>query len=116
MHLVLGVGAALCGLTPNVAVLVIAIGVAGAAATGTRAVVQTLAVTSAPANPSGATSVMLACQFGGAALAPLLWVPIFLADAARGGDGGVALVACGIPAVVAAIILAVVYRMRWVRA
>ena len=116
MHLVLGVGAALCGLTPNVAVLVIAIGVAGAAAAGTRAAVQTLAVTSAPANPSGATSVMLACQFGGAALAPLLWVPIFLADAARGGDGGVALVACGIPAVVAAIILAVVYRTRWVRA
>ena len=77
--------------------------------------VQTLTVTSAPANRSGATSVMLACQFGGAALAPLLWVPIFLADADRGGDGGFALVACGVPAVVAAAVLAVVYRMRWVR-
>lgn len=116
LHLVLGIGAALCGLAPNVALLVVAIGVAGAAATGTRAVVQTLAVTSAPVNRSGATSVMLACQFGGAALAPLLWVPVFLADTGRGGDGGVALVACGAPAVVAAAVLAVVYRMRWVRA
>ena len=115
MHVVLGVGAALCGLTPNVALLVIAIAVAGAAATGTRAVVQTLAVTSTPANRSGATSVMLACQFGGAALVPLMWVPIFLADVDSGGDGGVALVACGVPAVVAAAILAIVYRMRWVR-
>lgn len=73
----LGVGTALTGVVRTVVLMIIAIAVAGAAATGTRAVAQTLAVTSAPTNRSGAVSVMLARQFGGAAIAPVLWVPMY---------------------------------------
>ena len=67
----LGVGTALTGVVPTVVLMNIAIAVAGAAATGTRTVAQTLAVTSAPTNRSGTVSVMLACQFGEAAIAPV---------------------------------------------
>ena len=107
MQVVLGVGAALVGVVPTLALMIICIGVAGAAATGTRTVSQTLAVTSAPTNRSGAVSVMLACQFGGAAIAPLLWVPIYQ------DSQGAALVLAGIPAVLAGLVLLVAWRLPW---
>jgi hypothetical protein len=43
----LGVGTALTGVVPTVVLMIIAIAVAGEAATGTRTVAQTLAATSA---------------------------------------------------------------------
>lgn len=108
-HVVLGLGAVLMAVSPVLAMLVAAIAVAGAAGTGTRATVQSLAVTSAPSNRSGATSVMLACQFGGAAVAPLLWVPLYALDARP------TLVAVAVPAVVAGLTLAVVAARRTAR-
>lgn len=108
MNVLMGLGAMAAGLTPWLAGLIVAIGVAGAAATGTRTISQQLAVTSAPANRSGASSVMLACQFGGAAIAPLLWVPLYL------GRGGQALVYAGLPALAAALVLLLAWRLRWV--
>jgi MFS family permease len=107
MQVVLGVGAALIGVVPTLALMIICIGVAGAAATGTRTVAQTLAVTSAPTNRSGAVSVMLACQFGGAAIAPLLWVPIYQ------DSQSAALVLAGIPAILAGLVLLVARRLNW---
>lgn len=105
----LGVGTALTGVVPTVALMTLSIAVAGAAATGTRTVAQTLAVTSAPGNRSGAVSVMLACQFGGAALAPVLWVPI------HQDLDGATLVLAGIPAVLAAGVLMLARRSRSAR-
>jgi MFS family permease len=107
MLVVLGVGAALIGVAPTIALMVVCIGVAGAAATGTRTVSQNLAVTSAPTNRSGAVSVMLACQFGGAAIAPLLWVPIYQ------DSQSAALVLAGIPAILAGLVLLVARRLKW---
>jgi hypothetical protein len=40
-------------------------------------VTNTLAVTSTPSNRSGATSMALAWQFLGGALAPLIWLPVY---------------------------------------
>ncbi len=102
----LGVGTALAGVVPTVALMILAIALAGAAATGTRTVAQTLAVTSAPGNRSGAVSVMLACQFGGAAIAPVLWVPIYP------NPDGRTLVLAGLPAVLAAGVLVLARRSR----
>ncbi|MDO5681647.1 MAG: MFS transporter, partial [Propionibacteriaceae bacterium] len=85
-HLVFGVFSSLVGITAMVGgavglgLVCLFLALAGSASTATRAVVQQLAVTSAPENRSGATSVMLACQFGGAALAPVLWTLIYQVD------------------------------------
>lgn len=119
MNVGLGVFSALTGVVGTLALgspvpllLTIAcIGLAGAAATGTRTLAQSLAATSAPTNRSGATSIMLACQFSGAALAPLIWVPIYTAQPIP--HGGVALTAAGGTALLAAAILFVVHRSRW---
>lgn len=94
--------------------VIVCIALSGAAATGTRTVVQKLAVTSAPTNRSGATSVMLACQFTGAALAPVLWVPVYTAQPVP--DGGIALILGGTTAIVAGVLLFVVHRLGWVKA
>lgn len=88
--------------------VIVCIAIAGASGTGTRTLSQSLAATSAPTNRSGATSVMLACQFTGAALAPIIWVPIYASQPVPGG--GIALVAAGSTALLAALILAVVRR------
>lgn len=98
-HLVLAAGTAAMGLSPWLGLLIASIVVAGAAGTGTRTTVQTLAVTSAPQNRSGATSVMLACQFGGAALAPLLWVPLY------SGQGPSTMFVVALPALLAGLVL-----------
>lgn len=121
MNLGLGVFAMVTGLVGTLALaspiplvlVVLFIGLAGAAATGTRTLSQTLAATSAPSNRSGATSVMLACQFTGAALAPVLWVPVYTSQPVP--HGGVALVASGTTALIAALILGVVHRTNFLQ-
>lgn len=121
-HLVLGLFCAVTGIVGSLALpaplplilVILAIAIAGAAATGTRTVVQNLAVTSAPTNRSGATSVMLACQFGGAALSPVLWVPLYEAQPVPGG--GIALIAAGATAFAAGLLLLAVRRLGWVKA
>lgn len=121
MHLLLGTFCAVTGIVGTLALpgpipllLVIAsIGIAGAAATGTRTVVQSLAVTSAPSNRSGATSIMLAFQFTGAALAPVLWVTMYEAQGVP--NGGIALVAAGSTAFLAGLLLLLVRRLGWIK-
>lgn len=113
-HILLGVFCSLTGFTTlagpiiGLGLAILTLSLAGAASTATRAVAQTLAVTSAPQNRSGATSVMLACQFSGAALAPLLWVPVYNS----GGQAGHiwAMVLAGSTALIAGVILLVVNR------
>jgi MFS family permease len=63
--------------SPSVAALVLASALAGAAATGSRVVVNSLSVTSTPANPGGAASMTMSWLFLGAAMAPLLLVPAY---------------------------------------
>lgn len=82
--LAFGVAVAASGQVRNLAVLVLVVGIAGAASTSGRVVVNTLAVTSTPANRGGATSITLAWQFLGSALAPLAWLPLYRVDAGRG--------------------------------
>lgn len=103
-HLVMGVGAAAIGVSPLLGLMIASIFFAGLAGTGTRTTAQTLAVTSAPNNRSGATSVMLACQFGGAAIAPLLWVPLYT------GNGPLAMFVVAVPALLAGVVLLVLVR------
>lgn len=112
-HVLLGAGCMAVGLTVHlpaavgVGAMVLIIAVAGMGGTACRSSAQNLAVTSAPSNRAGASSVMLACQFGGSALAPILWVPIF-----TGGSPSAALYAAGVPALLAALALAIVWRTR----
>ncbi|MDO5500907.1 MAG: hypothetical protein Q4F67_14625, partial [Propionibacteriaceae bacterium] len=100
---------AFLGGAPGLVLACLFLALAGSASTATRAVVQQLAVTSAPANRSGATSVMLACQFGGAALAPVLWMPIYQFD------HHVAMLTGGIPAFFGGVLLLIVWRLRAAR-
>lgn len=76
MLVVLGGAVAAAGVSPAVAALVGCVALAGVAGTGARVLTNTLALASTPANPSGATSLMLSGQFLGAALAPLL-LPLY---------------------------------------
>jgi MFS family permease len=76
-NLALAAGLAVAGRATWLALFVAAIAVAGAAGTGARTVTNTLAVTSTPSNRSGATSMALAWQFLGGALAPLIWLPVY---------------------------------------
>lgn len=75
---------ALAGLAPNVWLLAACSAIAGAASTGSRAIVNTMSVTSTPDNRSGAASVTLAFLFLGSALAPVILLPAYLADAELG--------------------------------
>jgi MFS family permease len=101
--IVLTVAVALAGLSSSIAMLVTLTAACGAASTGGRLVVNTLAVTSTPTNRGGATSIMLAWQFLGSALAPLAFLPIyhtgpelgFLASSSGAGFGLVMLVGAG---------------------
>jgi ACDE family multidrug resistance protein len=88
----------------GVAVVIIGVALAGMCSTAGRALTQSLAVTSAPQNRSGASSVMLACQFGGSALAPILWIPFF-----ETGAYSLSLLLTGVPALIAGFILAAVW-------
>ena len=57
--------------------LFLALGIGGLAGVATRVSVNSLAVNSAPANRGGAASFMLACQFLGGAISPVLLVPFY---------------------------------------
>lgn len=83
---------------PGVGILLFALAVGGVAGLATRVTVNALAVTSVPGNRGGAASVMLACQFLGGSLAPLVLVPIYRQDAAIGliSAAGGAAVAIGV--------------------
>jgi MFS family permease len=73
----LAVVVAAAAWSPSVAALVLASALAGAAATGSRVVVNSLSVTSTPQNPGGAASMTMSWLFLGAALAPLLFLPAY---------------------------------------
>lgn len=111
VHLGLGIACAAIALTAGlpgaigIAVVVALVAVGGVSGTACRSTTQSLAVTSAPTNRAGASSVMLACQFTGSAVAPLLWVPVFV-----GGTPALALGLAGVPAVIAAAALALAGR------
>lgn len=105
-HLVLGLGTAAVGLWAWLPGVVAAVAVAGAGGAATRTTANSLAVTSAPENRSGATSMMLAFQFGGAALAPLIWVPLYARQQAA------TMVWTALPAVLAGGVLLAVWLFR----
>jgi sugar phosphate permease len=73
-----GTMVALLGPAGGVAVLAAVWVLAGAASALTWAALNTLAVQSAPANRGGAISVIGAFKFAGGAIAPLLWLPIYV--------------------------------------
>lgn len=80
----LSVVALVTGLAETVWGLLVAALLAGAATTGSRIVVNNLAVTSTPANPDGATSMSMSWMFLGSAVAPLLCIPAYGAGAMVG--------------------------------
>jgi MFS family permease len=94
-----GVSIALLGLAGNVVALAAAWIAAGVASQFIWAGLNTLAVRSSPENRGGAISVVGAFKFAGNAIAPLMWLPVYLARP------GVAFAAAG--AVAAAIALVV---------
>ncbi len=93
------------GLSPVTGAIVGACGLAlsGVSSTAVRALTQMLALTSAPANRAGASSISQAAQFGGSAIAPFLFMPIYEA-----GHGVLALQLAAVPAGLGALILIVV--------
>ncbi|MFN8081789.1 MAG: MFS transporter [Kineosporiaceae bacterium] len=100
VSLVFGAVVAATAYTPSVALLVVAVAAGGAASTAGRLTSTTLAVTSTPGNRAGATSMTLAWQFLGSALAPVSLLPLYH----RSVGWGFAATACG--AVLAAALLA----------
>jgi MFS transporter, ACDE family, multidrug resistance protein len=99
-HLCLALAVALAGLAPSVALLAVAIGVAGVAGTASRVTVNALAAGSTPGNRGGASSMALAWLFLGGALAPLLVLPVYRAAP------GLALPVAALGALAAAALLA----------
>lgn len=97
------------GLSPVFGAIVGAAGLAlsGVSSTAVRALTQMLALTSAPANRAGASSISQAAQFGGSAIAPFLFMPIYAA-----GHGVLALMLAAVPAGIAALILVIVLSAR----
>lgn len=72
------------GYSGSVAVLVVLTAACGASSTASRLAVNTLAVTSTPSNRGGATSITMAWQFLGSALAPLAFLPVYHAGVTPG--------------------------------
>jgi MFS family permease len=105
--LALGAGAVTAGVSTALMVLIGALAVSGIAGLACRVVVNSMAVRSSPANRGGAASLMLACQFLGGALAPMLLIPVYRDGATTG------LAVAAISSVVAAALLLVV-PARWV--
>lgn len=99
LALVLAGAAVIVGLAPALIVMVLGMLIGGAANTGVRAATSVLAVRTVPNNRGGAVSFVLAFQFVGAALAPVIWVPLYHAN----GDQVLAWAGGG--AVVAAVLL-----------
>jgi MFS family permease len=87
----LAVGAAACaglvgtvGLITSVPWLATQWALAGAAASLLTVATNSFAFTAAPGNRGGSVSTMMAFRFGGTALAPVLWLPVYHADMALG--------------------------------
>ena len=80
----LAAGSVLAGLSPWLLVLVAALAVSGVAGLAARVTVNSLAVRSTPDNRGGAASLMLACQFLGGAVAPLVLIPVYRQSATLG--------------------------------
>jgi MFS family permease len=70
----------LTGLAGTLGLTALAWTAAGAGATIVWAGLGSLAVAAVPGNRAGATSVYSAFRFGGVALAPVAWLPLFHAD------------------------------------
>jgi MFS family permease len=103
----LGTGAVVAGVSPTLVVLIGALALSGIAGLACRVVVNSMAVRSSPINRGGAASLMLACQFLGGALAPIVLIPVYRQGATTG------LAVAAISSVVAAGLLLVVPE-RWV--
>ncbi|WP_243788340.1 MFS transporter [Saccharopolyspora gloriosae] len=84
MNTLLAAGVLTAALAPDPLLVVAGVVAAGGAVTGIRTIVNELSATSAPANRGGAASLALSAQFFGGALAPVLWVPLYHADARWG--------------------------------
>jgi MFS transporter, ACDE family, multidrug resistance protein len=80
----LATGSVLAGLSPWLLALVAALALSGVAGLAARVTVNSLAVRSTPDNRGGAASLMLACQFVGGAVAPLVLVPVYRQSATLG--------------------------------
>jgi MFS family permease len=81
---VLAAGSAACalvlplvGLAGSVALLAATWTLAGLASQMLWGTVYTLAVNASPHNRAGAVSIVGACRFGGNAIAPLVWLPLY---------------------------------------
>jgi len=97
----MALAAVIAGLAPALIVMVVGMLIGGAANTGVRAATSVLAVRTVPDNRGGAVSFVLAFQFVGAALAPVIWVPLYHANgdqvlAWAGGGAAVAAVLLGL--------------------
>jgi len=79
------VGTAICvagvGLTHNLLAMGISWTLAGVGASLLTVALQNLTIRAVPTNKGGALSVVSAFRFAGAAIAPLLWLPIYERDA-----------------------------------
>lgn len=71
-----GMSAGTCALAPNLTLLVVATWIGGLASAGGRVLFISLALTSTPTNPAGATSIAMASQFIGTAAVPAL-IPLY---------------------------------------
>jgi predicted MFS family arabinose efflux permease len=97
---------ALVGVLPNLGLVAVIWTLAGAAASLLTVALSNLAVRQVPANRGGSVSAASAFRFGGIALAPLLWIPIYHSSAAT------AFAAAGAVVVLAAVALVPAARAR----
>lgn len=79
MCVVLAAGLLVAAAGPRLFLLVCGVVLTGVAVPGLRSTVNALAAGSAPSNRAGATSLVLSSQFFGGALAPALYVPLYVA-------------------------------------
>jgi ACDE family multidrug resistance protein len=82
VHLALAASCVAAGLVAGVGLLAVTVGVAGVAATASRVGVNALATRSTPGNRGGASSMAMAWQFLGGAVAPLALMPVYVSAAA----------------------------------
>jgi ACDE family multidrug resistance protein len=78
--LTFGAAVAVSGVVAWLWLLIAAVAGCGATSTAGRVGVNTLAIRSTPSNRGGATSMTLAWQFLGSALAPLVLLPVYHLD------------------------------------
>ena len=79
MCVVQATGLLLAATGPNLVLFMCGVVFTGVAVPGLRSTVNALAAASAPSNRAGATSLVLSTQFFGGALAPALYVPLYVA-------------------------------------